>query len=125
MHSAAELASGTICTCLPTIPALLSQRRTSRGDETMQRDPHSRHLRSLTRKQPTSSSDQDPFDGMYLELSEGCSQDGAAEELPAAVVTDIEGGKPRGIQTSESVNSEGREDGLMQGLAIMKTVVVE
>lgn len=62
---------------------------------------------------------------MYLELSEGYSQDGVAEELPAVVVTDIEGGKPRGIQTSESVNSEGREDGLMQGPAIMKTVVVE
>lgn len=87
----------------------------------MERNLHSGHLRTLTRKQPTTSSDQDPFNVEYLELSEGYSRDGGAKALAAAVVTDIEGGRPGGIQDIGPAGLEVKEDELIQRPAIMKT----
>ena len=121
MHSAAELSAGLICTCLPTIPALFSRRPTSRSDRTLKMDSRSRHLR----KQPTDLSDKDPFNRDYVELNEGNFQNEGVVTLPAAVATDIEGGKPRGIQASGPEDLEAKGDELTQRPAIMKTVVVE
>ena len=88
-------------------------------------DPHSRHLRTLTRKQPTISSDQHPFTREYLELSEGYFLDGGVEAREAVVATDIEGGKPRRVRVNGRIDLKANEDGLIQKPAIMKTVVVE
>ena len=125
VNSTAELSSGLICTCLPTIPALFQRRRRSRSDKTLEENSHSRHLRVLTRKQPTNLSDQEPFNGEYLELSEGRSQNEGFEALPAAVATDIEGGNPSSVQATNPLSLGAREDDLISGPAIMKTVVVE
>ena len=124
-HSAAEVSAGLICTCLPTIPAIVSRRRTSGNDRTPEIDPRALHLRTLTRKQPTGLSDQNPLDGVYLELGEGNSQDGGNQVFPAAVATDIEGGKPRGTQADIPGNLKAKEDEFTRGPGIMKTVVVE
>ena len=88
-------------------------------------DPHSRHLRTLTRKQPTISSDQHPFNRESLELSKGYSFNGGVEAREGIVATDIEGGKPRRIQVNGPMDLKANEDGLIQKPAIMKTVSVE
>lgn len=125
MHRAAELAAGVICTCLPTIPALFSRRWTSRSERTLEIDSRSRHLRSLTRRQTTDLGDKDPFIIDSVELNQGCFQNGGVVALPAAVVTDIEGGNPRGIRTSGPKELEAKRDELTQRPAIIKTVVIE
>lgn len=60
-----------------------------------------------------------------MELNEGHFQDGGIEALPAAVTTDIEGGKTCGIPAVGPVDLTATEDELIQGSAIVKTVVVE
>ena len=88
-------------------------------------DSRSRHLRNLIRKQPTDLGDKDPFNRDYVELSEGYLQNPGVVALPAAVATDIEGGKPRSIQTSGPEDLEAKRDDLTERPAILKTVVVE
>ena len=58
-------------------------------------------------------------------LDEGDFQDGGIEALPAAVTIDIEGGKTCGIPAVGPVELAATEDELIQGSAIMKTVVIE
>ena len=70
-------------------------------------------------------SDQDHLHEDYSELDEGYFQDGGIEALPAAVTTDIEGGKTCGIPAVGPVELAATEDELIQGLAVMKTAVVE
>ena len=123
VSSTAELSAGLICTCLPTIPAIVRRPRNSRSGRTPEKNSQSR--RTFTRKQPTNSSDQDPFNREYFELSEGYSQKAVFEGLPAAVATDIEGGKSHGIQDTGPLGSESIEDEILPRQAIVKTVVVE
>ena len=75
----------------------------------------SRHLRNLTRKQLTELSDNGPFNRDYIELSKGYLQNRGVVTLPAAVATDIEGGKPRGNQASGPEDLEAKGDELTQG----------
>ena len=123
--STAELSAGVICTCLPTVPAILSRRRTSRSDRNPEMDSRSRHLRTLTRRLPTSLSDQDTFNREYLELCEGHVHDGGVEATSTTVAADIERGKLGGMHANGPMDLGAKEDELTQRPAIMKTVVIE
>ena len=112
-HSTAELSAGLTCTCLPMIPALFSQRRTSRGNRALEKDSRSRHPQ--TRKQPTDLGDKDPFNKDWIELSEGYLQNPGA----------LEGGEPHGIQISGLEDLEAKRDDFTERPAITKTVVIE
>ena len=81
-------------------------------------------MRTFTRKQNASLSDQDPFSRFSVELIEGIP-DGAAETLPTSVVTDIEGGVPEAVQAREYVQLASKEDNFILRPAILRTVKVE
>ena len=124
--SAAELSTGFICVCLPTIPVLLQRRKNGQGDQSLEKNSRSRYLRTLTHKRPKTLSEQDlSVNGNYLELGESSSHDGGIRTPPTAVTTDIEGGKPCDIHDFAPMDLELEEEELGQRPAIMKTVVVE
>lgn len=93
----------------------------------MELTSNSRHLRTLTRKRPTSTSlgDEDPFNREYQKLSEGHLHGCDVQAPSAAVVTDIEGGKPHSIHGVEPVDFATEEDDFAERPAIMETVKVE
>ena len=121
-NSAAEISAGVICTCLPTLPALLRQRPTGPGSRSLERGSRSRDIR---RERRQSSSKQSLFNEEHQELSGSNLHNEGIEALPAAVTTDIEGGNLRGIQATRSSDLEGKQDEVLQRSAILKTVVIE
>ena len=125
LYSTAELSAGVICICLPTVPAILSRRRTGRSDRNLEMDSRSRHLQTLTRRLPTSLSDQDPFNREYLGLCRGYVDDGGVGASSTTVAADIEGARPGGMHANGPRDLEAKEDELIQKPAIMKTVVIE
>lgn len=126
LWAAAELSSGLICVCLPTIPALLRRRQKTTKGSRFESIFQSRYLRNLARRQPTSSTlgDQRPLNKASLELTERYLH-GGVDAMPAAVITDIEGGQAQSISELNPLDLTGGERVLVQGSAIMKTVKLE
>ena len=125
-NSAGELSAGLVCICLPTIPILLCRRpQRSLSSNTSDCDPHTRHLRFFTPKQPKNIISESRVVRKYSKFGELCLESGDLAAPPAAVITAIEGGNPGGIRGVGPVDVEAKGDEFIQRPAIMKTVVVE
>jgi len=141
-HSTAEVATGIICVCLPTLAALTHRRPRGPTTSIVNGQSNSRTGRSAgaqsyynRRKQPHDSDDQTLFhNGDYLELREGANNGASlgAKVPQTAVVTGIIGGARA---SSTELARDGRGEGggrgeygeeMEQGVGnIVKTVRIE
>ena len=93
--SAAEVSTGLICVCIPTLAPLAHQRRPVRPSESvLNGESHSRRIHLPGTKKSTSLDEQELWSKVDLELQQqhSSSYTVGIRAPPTAVVTGIEGG---------------------------------
>lgn len=131
--STAEISTGIICVCLPTLAAFTHRR--SRGPSTsiVNGDSNTHRTTSSSRKQHLGLNDPSLFEGEYIELGAGSSQDVDLRMTAGLVVTGIRGGTTSPLSRDSIVEAQettplGAKEALdrsVQGMNIVKTVRIE
>lgn len=132
INSAAEISTGVICVCLPTLAAL--RRRTSKGPSSSILHGISKSTRVESHEWERSAglSHQDPISGDYIEMEEGSCQD--SRRLSAnGVFTEIEGGADDcrvlacDLKTQDLASACAGEKSNLSGAGqgILKTMTIE
>lgn len=129
---AAELSTGIICVCLPTLAALRQRKSKGPSDSILNGISNPTHAQYLRWKQKASLNDRDLFSVDYVEMEEGsCHSTG--ENLPSTAVTEREGGQSyrtrenNVLKVKETMPADSREE-LSQSSprrGILKTTTIE
>lgn len=124
--STAEVSTGIICVCLPTLAALARPNRRGPTASIMNGQSNSRGQSYYRRKQLGDSDDQTLVSGNYLELGERNHDNPGVQVPQRTVVTGIEGGTHSSeFHQDHGIAMAGYEADLVQGPAILKTVRIE
>ena len=113
----AELATGVMIICMPTLPGILQHRKKKPSLSIINGSAKSRSLRYGPR-----ATEQDDIDGDYYPL-EGWPKDSRLRPPQHAVTTDITGGDTEGGKKSFDFGSKG-EEAIPPG-GIVKMVKIE
>ena len=127
---AAEISTGLICVCIPTLAALVTRPHSLKPTRSIVNGEYnSRHGQLSGKRPPPSLDEQNLFDRVDIELQEDNFNATGLRIPESVVVTGIEGGNKRpsilGIQDGGSVDSHEERDERTNGMGIMKTVRIE